>query len=58
MDSTGLTANADSRNQEPWQSWQSTARYLIVRLAQLAPWAWLAYLHHLPKPLPSSLASP
>jgi hypothetical protein len=35
--------------QQPWQSWGSTARYLIVRLAQAVPTGlcvWLAYLRH------------
>ncbi len=34
---------------EPWQSWESTARYLIVRLSQVVPNAvlvWQAWLRH------------
>jgi hypothetical protein len=29
----------------PWQSWGTTVCYLVIWLAQVAPWAWLTYLH-------------
>jgi hypothetical protein len=34
---------------EPWESWGTTARYVIVRLAQTMPTAllvWQAFVHH------------
>jgi hypothetical protein len=34
---------------KPWQSWGTTIRYLITRVAQAVPTAmlvWLAHLHH------------
>ena len=34
---------------EPWQSWGSAARYLVVRFAEAVPsgvLVWLAYVHH------------
>ena len=33
-----------SINQEPWQSWGVTIRYLVIRLAQAAPTVALAWL--------------
>ena len=45
MNSTELEHDEKSPKQEPWQSWGTTARYLVIWLVQIAPWAWLTYVH-------------
>ena len=46
---TDVQAYAHRSTPEPWQSWGSTARYLIVRISQAVPsglLVWLAYVRH------------
>jgi hypothetical protein len=46
---TGTDPEEHSDGSEPWRSWPTTVRYLVVRLAQATPsgvLVWLAYLHH------------
>jgi hypothetical protein len=46
MHSTEIKQGEHTATQEPpWQSWGATARYLLIWLAQTAPWAWATYLH-------------
>jgi len=48
-ESTDAQANGHGSAPKPWQSWGSTIRYLIVRMAQASPNAvlvWLAYARH------------
>ena len=48
-ESTGMQCKEYRCKPEPWQSWSSTARYLLVRLAQAvsnAVLVWLAYARH------------
>ena len=46
---TGKRRRGHKAGSEPWRSWASTVRYLMVRLAQAVPCGvlvWLAYMHH------------
>jgi hypothetical protein len=46
--STGMHRKDDNDRSEPWRSWPSTVRYMVVKLAQAAPngvLVWLAYVH-------------
>ncbi len=45
---TNPTTNERPAAQEPWQSWGTTTRCLILRLAEVAPsvlLVWQTYLH-------------
>jgi hypothetical protein len=44
---TPLPATSGQKRPLPWQSWGSTVRYVVVRLAEAVPYvvlAWQAYL--------------
>jgi hypothetical protein len=46
--STDVRRTEQGNTSQPWWSWQLTARYLIVQLAQSVPsgmLVWLAYAH-------------
>jgi hypothetical protein len=48
-ESIDVQAGRRSTTPEPWQSWGSTVRYLIIRLGQAIPSAvllWEAYIRH------------
>ena len=47
--STGVQRKERKGKSEPWQSWPSTVRYLLVQVAQAVPnliLVWLAFAHH------------
>jgi hypothetical protein len=46
---TGDLPNSDVSMPEPWQSWDSTVRYVIVQVSHVLPTAvllWQTCLHH------------
>jgi hypothetical protein len=46
--SSGMQPSGHRSASKPWETWDSTMRYLIVRVAQTVPNAalvWLAYVH-------------
>jgi hypothetical protein len=47
--STGVQRKETRDGSDPWQSWPSTVRYLLVQVAHAVPnlvLVWLAFVHH------------